>query len=233
MLLQTLREQVLEANLELHRRGLALYTFGNASGIDRAQGLIAIKPSGVRYERMRAADLPLVRLDGAVADGSLRPSSDLATHLALYRSFAGIGGVAHTHSRSATAWAEARRGIPCLGTTHADCFHGEVPVTDELTPAQIGGDYEGAVGEAIVRAFAGRDPLEMPAILVASHGPFCLGRDATEAAHNAVLLEEIAAIALAAVTINPGAGPIPAALLDKHFYRKHGAGATYGQTERK
>ncbi len=233
MRLQALREQVLEANLELSRRGLALFTFGNASGIDRSEGVIAIKPSGVPYDRMKPGDLPLVSLDGTIVDGDLHPSSDLATHLILFRAFAGIGGVVHTHSRAATAWAQARRGIPCLGTTHADYFHGEVPVTAPLIPEEIGGDYEAATGDAIVRVFQGRDPMEMPAALVASHGPFCWGRDAADAAHNAVLLEEVAAIALATISINNGAAPISSALLDKHFYRKHGAKATYGQAERK
>ena len=229
MRLQALREQVLEANLELQRRGLALFTFGNASGIDRSEGLIAIKPSGVPYESMKAGDLPLVSLDGKIVDGSMRPSSDLATHLVLYRAFSGIGGVVHTHSRSATAWAQARRPIPCLGTTHSDYFHGAIPVTDELTAEEIGGEYEAATGDAIVRAFKGIDPMEMPAALVACHGPFTWGRDAAGAAHNAVLLEEVAAIAMAAVAINPAIGPVASALLDKHFYRKHGAKATYGQ----
>ncbi|RPI18386.1 MAG: L-ribulose-5-phosphate 4-epimerase AraD [Acidobacteriales bacterium] len=229
MLLQALREQVLEANLELVRRGLVLYTFGNASGIDRGQGLIAIKPSGVPYERMRASDLPIVNLDGRVVDGEMRPSSDLATHLVLYRSFSAIGGVVHTHSRCATAWAQARKPIPCLGTTHADYFHGEVPVTLELTEEQIRSEYEARIGDVIVSTLAGRDALEMPAVLAAGHAPFCWGRDAAEAAHHAVLLEEVSALALAALSINPGATPIPRAMLDLHFYRKHGAGASYGQ----
>ncbi len=230
---QQLREQVLEANIELYRRGLALYTFGNASGIDRAKGVVAIKPSGVPYEKMRAEDLPLVNLEGKVVDGEMRPSSDLDTHVALYRAFPAIGGVVHTHSRSATAWAQARRGIPCMGTTHADYFHGEIPVTRALTTAEIRGEYEAATGTAIIDAFAGRDPMEMPAVLVACHGPFTWGKDARDAAHNAVLLEEVAAIALAAIAANPSAGPIAEALLNKHFYRKHGAGATYGQAEKK
>jgi L-ribulose-5-phosphate 4-epimerase len=228
MLLQTLREQVLEANLELSRRGLALFTFGNASGIDRARGLIAIKPSGVPYERMRAQDLAILDLAGKLVDGEMRPSSDLDTHLALYRFSAKIGGVVHTHSRSATIWAQARRSIPCLGTTHADYFRGEVPVTQELSDEEVRTE-EASTGDAIIRALAGRDPLEMPAMLVAGHGPFTWGRDAAEAAHHAVLLEEVAALALATFGINPAAVPIPRALLDRHFLRKHGAGAFYGQ----
>lgn len=228
MLLQPLREQVLEANLELSRRGLALFTFGNASGIDRSQGLVAIKPSGVPYERMRASDLPIVDLEGKVVDGEMRPSSDLDTHLALYRLSKDIGGVTHTHSRSATVWAQARRPIPCLGTTHADYFRGEIPVTQELSDEEVRTE-EASTGEAIARALAGRGPLEMPAVLVAGHGPFTWGRDAAEAAHHAVLLEEVAAMALATLGVNPAAAPIPQALLDRHFLRKHGAGAFYGQ----
>jgi L-ribulose-5-phosphate 4-epimerase len=230
MLLQTLREEVLEANVEWSRRGLALFTFGNASGIDRERGLVAIKPSGVPYDVMRAEDLPLVSLDGKVVDGGMRPSSDLETHLALYRSCAGVGGVVHTHSRSATIWAQARKPIPCFGTTHADYFRGEVPVTAELTDEEVRTE-EASTGDAIVRALAGRDALEMPAMLVAGHGPFAWGRDAAEAAHHAVLLEEVAAMALATVSVNPAAGPIGKALMDRHFLRKHGAGAFYGQVK--
>ena len=229
MRLASLREEVLEANLELVRRGLVLYTFGNASGIDRAQGLVAIKPSGVPYEQMKPADLVIVDLDGKAVEGSMRPSSDLATHLVLYRAFAGIGGVVHTHSRAATAWAQARTGIPCFGTTHADYFRGEVPVTPDMTPEEIRSEYEVNTGHVIVRRFAGRDPLEMPAVLVAGHAPFCWGRSASEAAYNAVVLEEVAALALATVSIRAGATPISNELLDKHFLRKHGAAAYYGQ----
>jgi L-ribulose-5-phosphate 4-epimerase len=232
MLLQSLREQVLEANLELSRRGLAIYTFGNASGIDRASGLVVIKPSGVPYETMRAADLPVVDLAGKTVDGEMRPSSDLDTHLALYRAYDSVGGVVHVHSRTATAWAQARKPIPCFGTTHADYFRGAVPVSEELTPEQIGGDYEAETGAAIIRTLAGRDPLEMPAVLVASHGPFCWGRDATEAVHNAAILEEVAAMALASISINPSLPEISRDLLDKHFCRKHGAKAYYGQAVR-
>jgi L-ribulose-5-phosphate 4-epimerase len=232
MLLQTLREQVLEANLELSRRGLALFTFGNASGIDRSRGLIAIKPSGVPYGRMRPGDLPILDLAGNVVDGSMRPSSDLDTHLALYRFSNAIGGVAHTHSRSATIWAQARRPIPCFGTTHADYFRGEIPVTRELNDQEVSVEEE-ATGAAIIGALADRDPLEMPAALVAGHAPFTWGRDAAEAAHHAVLLEEVAAMALGTVSANPAAVPIGRALLDRHFLRKHGPGAFYGQPGKK
>lgn len=229
MKLKTLREEVLEANLELVRRGLVLYTFGNASGIDREQGLIVIKPSGVPYESMKAEDLVVVDLDGKIAEGSLRPSSDLPTHLILYRSFPRIGGVAHTHSRAATSWAQAQREIPCFGTTHADYFHGSVPLTKPLSPSQIRTDYEANTGHAIVRRFAKLDPLSFPAVLVASHAPFCWGKTPAEAAHMAVVLEEIAAIALQTLATNPKARPIPRHLNDKHFLRKHGTTAYYGQ----
>jgi L-ribulose-5-phosphate 4-epimerase len=177
---------------------------------------------------MRAQDLPVLDLDGKVVDGEMRPSSDLDTHLGLYRFSAEIGGVVHTHSRSATIWAQARRPIPCFGTTHADYFRGEVPVTQVLSDEEVRTE-EASTAAAIIRALAGRDPLEMPAMLVAGHGPFTWGRDAVEAAHHAVLLEEVAALALATVSINPAAVPIPQALLDRHFLRKHGAGAFYGQ----
>lgn len=228
-MLETLREQVLEANLEVVRRGLVLYTFGNASGIDRATGLVAIKPSGVPYEHLRPSDLVITDLGGAIVEGKLRPSSDLSTHLILYRSFPTIGGVVHTHSRFATAWAQAQREIPCFGTTHADYFHGPVPVTPMLSAAEIEQDYEGNTGHAIVRRFAGLDPLETPAVLVACHAPFVWGRTAAEAAHFAVILEEIAQTAMATIAINPQAAPAPQYLLDKHYFRKHGAAATYGQ----
>jgi L-ribulose-5-phosphate 4-epimerase len=229
MILQTLREQVLEANLEVVRRGLVLYTFGNASGIDRDQGIVAIKPSGVPYETMRASDIVLVDLDGRPVQGALRPSSDLATHLVLYRAFAGIGGIVHTHSRAATSWAQAGREIPCLGTTHADYFHGPVPVTDALSAEEIAGDYETNTGHLIVRQFQNLDPLHTPAVLVAGHAPFCWGTTPAEAAHVAVILEEIAAMALNALSINPQAGSLARDLHDKHFFRKHGPGASYGQ----
>src|SRR5690242_13747682 len=195
MMLKALREEVLEANLELVRRGLVLYTFGNASGIGRDEGLVVIKPSGVSYDKMQADDLVVTDLNGKIVEGSLRPSSDLPTHLILYREFAGIGGIAHTHSRAATSSAQAQREITCLGTTHADYFHGPIPVTKPLTPAQIRADYEANTGRAIVRRFAKLDPLHLPAVLVAGHAPFCWGATPTEAAHVAVIVEEIAAMA--------------------------------------
>ena len=229
MKLQSLREEVLKANLDLVRHGLVIDTFGNASGISREDGLVVIKPSGVAYDRMRPADLVVTDLQGRIVEGTLRPSSDLPTHLALYRAFDKIGGVAHTHSRSATAWAQAGRAIPCLGTTHADYFHGPIPVTGALRPAEIKNDYELNTGHAIVRALAGQDPLAMPAVLVAGHAPFCWGSSAVNAAHIAWLLEEVAHMAYASLVINSNASPLADELRDKHFQRKHGPAASYGQ----
>jgi L-ribulose-5-phosphate 4-epimerase len=229
MRLETLREEVLEANLELVRRGLVLYTFGNASGISREEGLIIIKPSGKPYETMKPEDLVAVDLDGNVVEGSLRPSSDLPTHLVLYKAFPAIGGVAHTHSRFATSWAQAQRDIPCLGTTHADYFHGPVPVTKPLRPSEIRSAYELNTGRAIVRCFAKLDPMHFPGVLVSGHAPFCWGSTPAEAAHNAVVVEEIAAMAFHAIQVNPRVHSISKQLLDKHFFRKHGSGAYYGQ----
>lgn len=229
MKLKALREEVLEANLELVRRGLVLYTFGNASGISREEGLVVIKPSGVSYESMKPEHLVVVDLAGRVVEGDLRPSSDLPTHLILYHAFAAIGGVAHTHSQAATAWAQAQREIPCFGTTHADYFHGPVPVTAPLNAAEVEGDYEVNTGHAIVRRFKELDPMEAPAALVASHAPFCWGKTPAEAAHTAVILEEIAALALRTLTANPQIAAIPRYLHDKHFLRKHGTTAYYGQ----
>jgi L-ribulose-5-phosphate 4-epimerase len=229
MKLQSLREQVLDANLELARRGLVLYTFGNASGIDREAGLVVIKPSGVPYDSMKPEDLVVTDLEGKIIEGSLTPSSDLPTHLVLYRAFCDIGGIAHTHSRAATAWAQAQKEIPCFGTTHADYFHGPVPVTRALTPTKIRHDYEANTGHAIVRRFAKLDPLRAPAVLVAGHAPFCWGRTPAEAAHIAVVLEEIAALAFHTLAANPRSRAISRHLHDKHFLRKHGRDAYYGQ----
>jgi L-ribulose-5-phosphate 4-epimerase len=231
MLLQELREEVLEANLELVRQGLVLYTFGNVSGIDRGQGLVAIKPSGVAYEELTAEKMVVSDLTGKMVDGALRPSSDLATHLELYKHFENIGGVAHTHSEYATAWAQAEREIPCLGTTHADSFYGPVPVTARLSEAEIAGEYERETGVAIWRRFAELDPDSIPAALVAGHGPFCWGSSAAEAAHNAAILEFVARMACHTLSINGESGPLPQALLDRHFLRKHGSHATYGQAK--
>jgi L-ribulose-5-phosphate 4-epimerase len=231
MLLEKLRTETLEANLELVRRGLVLYTFGNASGIDREQGLVAIKPSGVAYEKLRPEDMVLTDLEGRLVEKGLRPSSDLATHLLLYREFPSIGGVVHTHSEYATAWAQAGRPIPPYGTTHADYFYGPVPVTEELSPEEIGGDYVLNTGHAIVRRFRAEnlDPLATPAVLVAGHAPFCWGATVHDAAHNAVVLESVARMAYFTVTLNAECGGVSRALLDRHYFRKHGASRTYGQ----
>jgi L-ribulose-5-phosphate 4-epimerase len=230
--LDALRAEVYEANLELVRRGLVIYTFGNASGVAREDELIVIKPSGVPYDSMRPADMVITDLDGRVVEGALRPSSDLPTHAALYRAFPSIGGVVHTHSRHATAWAQAGREIPCFGTTHADYFHGPVPVSDPLTPQEIESEYELNTGVAIIRLMQGRDPLGCPAALVAGHAPFCWGKTVTEAAHIAVVVEELAAMAWQTLTINPGVTPISESLRDKHYFRKHGAKAYYGQPQK-
>jgi L-ribulose-5-phosphate 4-epimerase len=230
--LESLREEVLEANLELVRRGLVLYTFGNVSGIDRERGLVVIKPSGIPYEHMKASDMVAVDMDGRTIEGSFRPSSDLATHLILYREFADIGGVVHTHSRCATSWAQAARDIPCFGTTHADYFYGPIPATEPLTASEIETEYEANTGHAIVRRFRGLDPLQMPAVLVAGHAPFTWGESAAEAAYHAVVLEEVAEMALRTIAVDPGASPISQALLDKHFCRKHGGAAYYGQEKK-
>src|SRR5436309_9665154 len=208
MLLPILREQVLKANLELVRQGLVLFTFGNVSGISRRDGLIVIKPSGVPYESMTTADLVVTDLEGKAVEGTLRPSSDLPTHLALYKAFSTIGGVAHTHSEYATAWAQARQPIPCFGTTHADYFHGPIPVTKEMTREEIATDYEKHTGDAIVRAFQGIDYAAIPAVLVANHASFAWGPDAETAAHNAVVLEAVARMAYFTVAINKDASAI-------------------------
>lgn len=233
MFLRNLREEVLEANLELVRRGLVHYTFGNASGISRQDGLVAIKPSGVPYDELAPEHIVITKLDGEIVEGDLRPSSDLATHLEIYSNFPDTGGVAHTHSEFATSWAQGQRPIPCLGTTHADYFHGEIPVTNCLTPDEIAEDYEKNTGIVICRRFQNLDPNSVPAVLVAGHGPFCWGPTATAAAHNAVILESIARMAYYTVTLAADVQPIASELHDKHFFRKHGHGSYYGQVKDK
>ncbi len=228
-MLEALKAEVLEANLELVRRGLVLHTWGNASGIDREQGLIVIKPSGVPYDTMRAEDMVVCDLDGDVVEGTLKPSSDLGTHIVLYRGFDEVGGVVHSHSEYATAWAQAARPIPPLGTTHADYFYGPIPVTEELSAFEIKGDYVHNTGLAITRRFRTLDPEGIPACLVAGHAPFVWGASAHEAAHNAVVLEAVAKMASVTLRLNPNARQVSQALLDRHYFRKHGAGATYGQ----
>ena len=227
--LETLKEQVLEANLELVRQGLVVFTFGNASGIDRHTGLVVIKPSGVDYAAMKPSDMVVTDLQGKMVEGSLRPSSDLAIHLLLYKEFPQIGGVVHTHSEYATAWAQAGLEIPPYGTTHADYFYGPVPVTDELTAEEIGGEYVHNTGIAISRRFQGLDPLAVPAVLVAGHAPFCWGKTPHDAAHNAAVLETVARMAYFTTTLRQSCAGVSQALLDRHYFRKHGAAATYGQ----
>jgi L-ribulose-5-phosphate 4-epimerase len=229
-MLEALKREVCEANLQLVREGLVIQTFGNVSGVDRASGNVVIKPSGVGYDAMKPAHMVVVSLaTGEIVEGKLNPSSDTATHLVLYRAFAEVGGIVHTHSAHATAWAQARREIPPYGTTHADFFHGPVPCTRAMTPAEIKGEYEAHTGDVIVERFAGMDPLSRPGVLVASHGPFAWGRSVKDAVKHAVALEFIARLASETEALNPAAKPMPRALLDKHFLRKHGPGAYYGQ----
>ena len=229
MMLENLKKEVWRANLDLVRYGLIILTFGNASGINRKKGLVAIKPSGVSYDGMKPSDMVVVDLNGKVAEGTLNPSSDTPTHLALYRMFPRVGGIVHAHSEYATMFAQAAKEIPCLGTTHADHFHGPVPVTRFLTKREVETDYEGNTGRVIIERFAGLDPLETPAVLVAGHGPFAWGRTPAEAARNALVLERTAKAALGTLTLDPGRRRLPDYILEKHFQRKHGPHATYGQ----
>lgn len=226
--MKKLREIVLTENLRLVEAGLVKLTWGNVSAIDRGRGLVAIKPSGVSYSAMKAEDIVIVDLDGNIVEGALRPSSDLATHLEIYRNFDDVGGVVHTHSSEATGWAQAAREIPVFGTTHADCFNGPVPLTRYLTPDEVSADYEGNTGKVIVETFAGRNPMHFPGVLVAGHGPFTWGKDAAQAVDNAVSLEEIAHMARLTIALG-GTSPLPDYVLDKHFQRKHGSKAYYGQ----
>jgi L-ribulose-5-phosphate 4-epimerase len=229
-MLEGLKKRVCQANLDLVREGLVIQTWGNASGVDRARGLMVIKPSGVAYAAMKPADMVVVALEsGRVIEGRLNPSSDTPTHLALYRAFNSIGGVVHTHSLYATAWAQSCRAVPALGTTHADYFHGPVPCTRLMKPSEIRNQYEANTGRVIVETFRKRDPLSCPAVLVASHGPFAWGRTVEEAVHHAVVLEHLVRLAGETLRFAPGARPMQRALLDKHFHRKHGPGAYYGQ----
>jgi L-ribulose-5-phosphate 4-epimerase len=215
--------------MELNTRKLVVYTWGNVSGIDRDHGLMVIKPSGVAYENLTPEMMVVVTLDGTVHAGQLNPSSDTATHLYLYRNFPDIGGVVHTHSPMATAWAQAQMGIPCFGTTHADYFYGEIPCTRSLTAAEINSDYETNTGKVIVERFATLDYEAVPGVLVANHAPFTWGKDPAVAVHNSVVLEEVAKMALATRQINPTVPPAPQVLMDKHYLRKHGKDAYYGQ----
>jgi L-ribulose-5-phosphate 4-epimerase len=229
-MLEKLKEQVFQANLLLPKHGLVTFTWGNVSGIDREQGWMVIKPSGVSYDAMQAADMVVVELEtGRVVEGKLKPSSDTPTHLELYKAFPNVGGVVHTHSRWATSFAQAGRGIQALGTTHGDYFYGEIPCTRKMTPAEIQGEYEKETGLVIRETFQGKDPDAIPAVLVYSHGPFAWGADPLDAVHNAVVLEEVAFMNLQTLLLTPGIPPMQPELLDKHYLRKHGKNAYYGQ----
>jgi L-ribulose-5-phosphate 4-epimerase len=232
-MLERLKREVLEANLQLPKHNLVTFTWGNVSGIDREQNLVVIKPSGVPYEELSIEDLVIVDLDGKIVEGTLRPSSDTPTHLALYRAFPTIGGVVHTHSPWATSWAQAGRSIPALGTTHADYFYGEIPCTREMTQEEIERAYELETGNVIIETFEkeGLDPIAMPGVLVFNHAPFSWGKTAEQAVHNAVVLEEVAKMALHTYQLKPTINPIQPFLLDKHYLRKHGSNAYYGQNK--
>ena len=230
-MLENLKIQVCQANFELKRQNMVIYTWGNVSGIDRSKQIIAIKPSGISYDNLTFDKIVLLDFKGNIVDGKLKPSSDAPTHLELYRNFKEIGGVCHSHSPNATMWAQACRDIPCLGTTHADYFYGSVPVTDKMTDEEIKNDYELNTGKVIVRRFMNIDPLQVPSVLVANHGPFSWGKDPASAVENAVVLEQIASIANGTIKINPNQNGIPKTLLDKHYLRKHGKNAYYGQPQ--
>ena len=228
-MLDALKHEVLAANLELPRHGLVTFTWGNVSAIDSNRELVVIKPSGVSYDNMTADDMVVVDLDGNVIEGSLNPSSDTPTHLALYKAYEQLGGVVHTHSSYITSWAQAGRSVPALGTTHADYFYGEIPCTRALTQTEINGDYEYETGNVIIETIADQDPMSIPGIIVYQHGPFAWGKNAMDAVHNAVVMEEVAKMAFRSITINPHLAEIDKGLLDKHYLRKHGANAYYGQ----
>ena len=229
-MLEELKQKVYEANMKLPQYGLVTFTWGNVSGIDREKGLVVIKPSGVEYGMMKPSDMVVVSLEtGERIEGALNPSSDTPTHLVLYRAFPELGGVVHTHSRWATIYAQSGRGIPPLGTTHGDYFYGEIPCTRKMTPQEIAGEYERETGNVIVETFAGKSAADIPAVLVQSHGPFTWGTDPDNAVHNAVVLEELAFMAWHNQMMNPDIPPMQQELLDKHYLRKHGANAYYGQ----
>jgi L-ribulose-5-phosphate 4-epimerase len=227
-MLEKLKQEVLEANLDLVKNGLVILTWGNVSALDRESGLVVIKPSGVSYDDMKAEDMVVVDLDGNIVEGDLRPSSDTPTHLSIYRNFPEVGGVVHTHSTYATAWAQAGLSIPNIGTTHADTFHQSIPCTDEMTKEQIEAAYEAATGDVIADAFKGMNPMHTPAVLVKHHGPFTWGKNAANAVYNAVVLEEVARMASITVALNPQV-EMNSDLVEKHYERKHGANAYYGQ----
>ena len=228
-MLEQLKQEVYEANLDLVKKGMVIYTWGNVSGIDRESGLVVIKPSGVDYGAMRPEDMVVVDLNGAVVEGRWRPSSDTPTHLALYQSFPAVGGITHTHSTFAVAFAQAGLPIPALGTTHADYFYGDIPCTRSLTAAEIQAAYEKNTGLVIAETFQGKDPLAVPGVLVKGHGPFTWGKNAAESVYHAVVLDKVAEMALHTLSLSPAAPRVPQHLLDKHYFRKHGADAYYGQ----
>lgn len=230
-MLEALKQQVYEANMALPKYGLVTFTWGNVSGIDRESGLFVIKPSGVEYDKLMPEDMVVMDLDGNKIEGQYKPSSDTATHIELYKAFTAVGGIVHTHSSYATSWAQAGRGIPCYGTTHADYMYGEIPCVRCLTEEEIETNYEKNTGILIVKEFTTlcKDPEAVPAVLCKNHGPFAWGKNATEAVHNAVVLEEVAKMAYRAELVNPKIQPAPQELQDKHYYRKHGANAYYGQ----
>ena len=227
--LKELKYKVWQANLDLVKNGLVLYTWGNVSAIDREKGLVVIKPSGVEYDTMQPEDMVVLTLDGQQMEGNLRPSSDTPTHLVLYRAFSAIGRIVHTHSTWATTWAQAGRSIPCYGTTHADSFYGPIPCTRPMTPEEIADAYEAHTGDVIVESFLDNDPMQVPAVIVSGHGPFAWGEDAADAVYHATVMEEVARMAYATWQLNPATNGISQELLDKHFLRKHGANAYYGQ----
>ena len=229
MMLPRLRKEVAEANISLVRLGLVTLTWGNVSGFDRERGLMVIKPSGVPYDELKPGDMVVVDLKGKIVEGRLKPSSDTPTHIELYRNFSTVGGITHTHSKYATVFAQARRELPCFGTTHADHFHGAVPVTRLLTEAEVLDEYERNTGRVIVERMAGIDPVSMPAILVAGHAPFCWGKSPADSLVNSIALERVAEMAIGVYRVNPEAQPLPRYILDKHYGRKHGPAATYGQ----
>ena len=228
-MLEQLKKQVLEANLLLPKYGLVTFTWGNVSGIDRESGLVVIKPSGVPYEGMTEEDMVVVNLDGKRVEGKWKPSSDTPTHVELYKAFPALGGIVHTHSRWATTFAQAGLDIPAMGTTHGDYFYGDIPCTRKMTPQEIAGEYEKETGRVIIETFAGKSPADIPGVTVHSHGPFAWGKDAMDAVHNAVVMEEVAFMDWHAMMINPTAGRMQQELLDKHYLRKHGKNAYYGQ----
>ncbi|MGD8778497.1 MAG: L-ribulose-5-phosphate 4-epimerase [Ignavibacteria bacterium] len=231
-MLEELKNEVMKANLELVNLGLVTLTWGNVSGISRAEGLIVIKPSGVDYSKMKTSDMVVLDMSGKIVEGNLRPSSDKSTHIELYKAFPEIGGIAHTHSTYATIFAQACMEIPCMGTTHADHFYGTIPITRALTEEETSSDYEKNTGTVIIERFAGIDPIAMPGVLVSQHAPFCWGKDAMDSVKNSLILERVAQMAIGTFSINANASELPEYVLEKHYQRKHGPNAYYGQNNK-